>query len=297
MSHPIISAAEPVAAISLLSWSAEPAVILPVVAAATIYWRGFTTCARRMPARFGPRQVTAFLGGLATLVIALCSPIDPLSQQLLSAHMVQHLLLMLVAPPLLWLGAPVAPLLLGLPRPIRHAVARALAVPPIRHGLVMLTHPATSLAAFIITFWVWHVPALYELALTSDLWHHVEHICFVSAALFFWRPVVLAWPARSPWPRFGMIPYLIMADFQNTVLSALLAFSDHVIYPFYGTLAGRGGLSPLDDQAIAGAIMWAPGSVPFLLPILCLVVRALAAPSPEDEPRAIAVESEGQPVR
>ena len=286
MSHPA-AIGEPSAAISMLSWSFEPAVIVPVLAAATIYWRGWTTCADRMPSRFGARRPVAFMAGLASLVLALCSPIDALSSSLLQAHMVQHLLLMLIAPPLLWLGAPVAPLLLGLPRPVRRAAARGLATAPVRRLLAILANPAVSLAAFIITFWIWHVPTLYELALSSDLWHHFEHAAFLSASLLFWRPVVLAWPARSAWPRLAMIPYLIVADFQNTVLAALLAFSDHLIYPFYASVARPGGISALDDQAIAGAIMWLPGSIPFLLPVLCLVIAALAAPEPRSETRPV----------
>ena len=298
MSHPVATIAEPASAISLLSWSLEPAVTLSVVAAATIYWRGWATCARRMPERFGPRQVAAFMGGLVTLMLAVCSPIDALAGGLLWAHMIQHLLLMLVAPPLLWLGAPVAPLLLGMPRPIRRHAARMLAAPAVRRGLAMLANPAASLATFIIVFWVWHIPAPYDLALTSDLWHHVEHVCFVAAALLFWRPVVLAWPARSPWPRLAMIPYLIVADFQNTVLAAVLAFSDHIIYPSYAAGPRPDGLSALDDQAIAGAVMWLPGSIPFLLPVLCLVIRALVTPAEPSEPRkAIVAESAPHHVR
>lgn len=291
MSHPAAAVGESGTAISMLSWSFEPTVVVPVLAAATIYWRGWTTCARRMPSRFGARRPTAFMAGLACLLLALCSPIDALGPYLLQAHMVQHLLLMLVAPPLLWLGAPVAPLLLGLPRPVRSAVARGLAAAPVRRLLAILASPAVSLAAFIITFWIWHIPALYELARSSDVWHHVEHAAFLSTSLLFWHPVVLAWPARSPWPRLAMIPYLIVADFQNTVLAALLTFSDHVIYPSYQAVARPGGISALDDQAIAGAIMWILGSIPFLLPVLCLVIAALAAPAPRSEPPPRAVEA------
>src|SRR5207247_9482407 len=125
-----------------------------------------------------------------------------------------------------------------------------------------------------LSFWGWHVPALYDLALESHLWHHVEHACFLVSALLFWRPVILAWPSRMTWPRWTMIPYLGLAMFQSLPLAAILTFSDRVIYA---------GYSSLDDQALAGVIMWVPGSLPLLLPILRLVVE-LSSPVNVPEP-------------
>jgi cytochrome c oxidase assembly factor CtaG len=217
------------------------------------------------------------------LMLALCSPLDPLGHFLLQAHMIQHLLLMMVVPPLLWLGAPVAPILLGLPRPLRRAVARGLAARPVRQLTAVVGHPAFGLVAFSVAFWLWHLPVLYDLALGSDAWHPVEHVCFLATALLYWRPVILAWPARSPWPRWTMIPYLVLGEFQNTALSAILAFSDRVIYPAYEAAPRLWGVSALEDQSIAGAIMWVPGSMAFLLPVLWLVLTAVTGP--KDAPR------------
>ena len=275
MSHPIAAVAP---AVGLASWSFEPAVTVPALAAAAFYWRGFTVLSLRMPERFGAWRPVAFLAGLALLALALCSPLDPLGHFLLQAHMIQHLLLMLVVPPLLWLGAPVAPILLGMPQPLRRAVARGLAARPVRRATAVLGHPAFGWIAFIAAFWLWHFPALYDLALGSDAWHRVEHLCFLATALLFWRPVILAWPARSPWPRWAMIPYLVLGELQNTLLSAILAFSDRVIYPAYEAGPRLWGVSALEDQSIAGAIMWVPGSLAFLLPLLWLVLTAVAAP-------------------
>src|SRR5262249_61752944 len=127
---------------------------------------------------------------------------------------------------------------------------------------------------FIAAFWIWHLPGAYDLALRSGAWHHVEHASFFLGGLIFWRPVILAWPARETWPRWVMIVYLLLAETQNTLLSAILTFSDRVIYPFYATAAaGRpAGLSPLEDQAIAGVIMWVPGSLAFAVPMLWLLI-------------------------
>ena len=255
----------------------EPAVLVPVVAVAALYLRGWMTVSRRMPVRFGPHQAIAFLTGLGIVLLASSTLFDASGHRLLWAHMIQHMLLMLVAPPFLWMGAPVAPILLGLPRTVRGAVARGLAWRPIRWLSGLLTHPAISWIAFVVMFWGWHVPALYELALEADLWHHVEHACFLGAALLFWRPVILPWPARSPWPRWAMIPYLVLADLQNSVLAAIFTFSDRVIYPAYAAIPRTSG-SALEDQALAGVIMWVPGSVLFFVPVLWLVVTALLPP-------------------
>jgi cytochrome c oxidase assembly factor CtaG len=177
------------------------------------------------------------------------------------------MLLMVVVAPLLWMGAPETPLLVGLPRPIRR-VALVLTNRPTARALTRwILHPAVGWTAFALGFWVWHAPALYNLALESHLWHHVEHACFLGSALLFWRPVILAWPARAIWPRWAMIPYLGLAMFQSMPLAAILTFADRVIYR---------GYSSLDDQALAGAIMWLPGSFPLLIPVLRLSVELSA---------------------
>ncbi len=262
----------------LLAWSLEPLVVLPVLVAAALYLRGWKTLSRRMPERFGPQRPIVFMSGLASTMIALMSPLDALSPLLLQAHMTQHMLLMLVAPPLLWMGAPIAPLLFGLPRPVRRVVTRALAVPRIRQLGHVFADPVVSWAAFVVAFWAWHVPALYDLALRSDVWHDVEHACFFATAILFWRPVILPWPARSSWPGWAMIPYLVLADLQNSALAAILTFSDRVIYPAYDVVPRLWGLSALQDQQIAGVIMWVPGSLAFLLPAIWLLATALATP-------------------
>ena len=246
------------------AWPVEPALSVPVVIAAAAYLRGWRRLRRRLARRVAARHALVFLAGLATMLLALASPVETLTHRWLSAHMVQHLLLMVVVAPLLWMGLPVAPLLVGMPRWLRGLVL-ALTNSPLGLRLTRgLLHPSVGWTAFALGFWVWHAPALYDLALESDRWHHVEHACFLLSALLFWRPVILAWPARMPWPRWTMIPYLGLAMFQGLPLAAILTFSDRVIYA---------GYSSLDDQALAGVIMWVPGSLPLLLPILRLIVE------------------------
>ena len=242
----------------------EPSVAVPLTLAAVVYLRGWSRVRRRLGRRVRSRHAVLFMAGLTTLLLALSAPIETLAERWLSAHMVQHMLLMVVGAPLFWMGAPVVPLFVGSPRPIRGAVLRLVNRPGARRLTRWILHPGVAWSAFAISFWGWHAPALYDLALESDLWHHVEHACFIGSALLFWRPVILAWPTRAIWPRWSMIPYLGLAMFQSMPLAAILTFSDRVIYH---------GYSSLDDQALAGAIMWLPGSFPLLIPLLRLSVE------------------------
>jgi cytochrome c oxidase assembly factor CtaG len=260
------------------AWPQVEPMLGAVLVAGAIYARGWRALSGRTPLRFGWGRLAAFLGGLGVIALAVASPLDALAGQRLSAHMTQHQLLMMVAPPLLWLGAPVAPMLLGLPGWIRRAVAARLASHPVRTIADVIAHPAFGGLSFTVAFWAWHTPRLYELALRSHAWHHLEHACFFATAMLFWRPVILAWPARSPWPRWTMIPYLLVADLQNTVLAAILTFSDRVIYPAYATIPRAGIISALEDQSIAGVIMWVPGSLVFLVAAVWLVMGALNGP-------------------
>ena len=251
------------------AWLVEPSVSLPVVVTAAVYLRGWSLVRRRLAPRIDARHAVVFLSALAIMMLALSPPLEALAHRWLAAHMVQHMLLIVIVAPMLWMGAPVVPLLVGLPRSVRGMVLRALNGPGLRLLTRWLLHPAVGWIAFALGFWAWHAPALYDLALESDLWHHVEHTCFLVSALLFWRPVILAWPARMAWPRWTMIPYLGLAMFQSLPLATILTFSDRVIYA---------GHSSVDDQALAGLIMWVPGSLPLLLWILRLIVELSSRP-------------------
>ena len=260
----------------LRSWPFDPWLILALTVSAGVYLRGWFVLQRRDPRRWRARQPVAFFGGLAALFLALGSPIEPFSGLLLQVHMLQHMLLMMVAPPLLWLGAPYLPMLRGLPGPIRTVwVAPVVGRPLLRRVAATVTQPFLALPLFVATTWAWHIPAIYAVALRSSGWHYVQHVCFFTAALLFWYPVVLPFPSRPAWSSWLLVPYLIVADLQNTVLAALLTFSDKVLYAHYNDVPRIAGLSALDDQAAAGVIMWVPGSVAFLLPLFCISIRLL----------------------
>ncbi len=268
----------PVLDAALRSWPADPWLWAGLAAAAVVYWRGWRVYHRRDPDRWGYGRLAAFLGGLAAVLLALGSPVEPFAGLLLSVHMAQHLLLVMVAPPLLWLGTPLLPIVRGLPEPVRTYWAGPLLRDPwLRRLAAGLTHPVPALLLLVVTTWAWHAPAAYELALRSPGWHYAQHACFLLAGLVFWFPVVRPYPARPRWPVWLLVPLLLFADLSNTVLSAVLTFSDVVLYPHYAAVPRLGGGSALDDQAAAGALMWVPGSVAYLLPLFALVVRLLSA--------------------
>ena len=260
----------------LCSWPFDPWLLVALAFSAADYFRGWLYLHRRDARRWGPGRLYAFLAGLATIYLALASPIEPFASLLLQVHMVQHLLLLMAAPPLLWLGAPLLPLLRGLPRPVRtYWIAPLFRSAFLRTLFGRLTHPAAALAVFTAASWGWHVPALYELALRSPGWHYLQHACFLGAGLLFWYPVVRPYPTRPRWPLGLLFPYLILADLQNTVLSALLTFADRVLYPYYTTVPRLAGQSVLADQSAAGVLMWVPGSAVFLLPLFWIGVEFL----------------------
>jgi len=247
---------------------------IAILAAAGVYVRGWIRLSQRMPGGHPAARLAAFLAGLAIALLAVSSPLHSLAGRLLQAHMVQHMLLIMVAPSLLWLGAPWAPMLLGLPRPFRLAAAAILGAAPLRRLGRALASPGLAWVSFSAVLWAWHTPMLYDLALRSDLWHHIEHACFGAAGLLFWRPVIVPWPARPIWSRWAMVAYLLLADAQNTALAAVLTFSDRVIYSAYESAPRVWAISALEDQSVAGVIMWVPGSAMFLVAVAWVLVGA-----------------------
>ncbi|HVQ76163.1 MAG TPA: cytochrome c oxidase assembly protein [Candidatus Binatia bacterium] len=266
---------------TLAAWSADPWVVAPLAAATALYLRGWWQLHRRAPHRFGGSRLAAFLAGVGAVALALESPLHGLAGSLLMAHMVQHLLLLMVAPPLLWLGAPLVPVLRGLPRRVVISwVGPALRAPQLRALVRGLAHPAVAWLAFTGGAVVWHLPGPYQGALASEAWHHVQHACFLASGLLFWWMILSPWPARAAGPGWALVVALLLADVQNTLLSAWLTFSDRVVYPAYAEVARPWGIAALRDQAAAGVLMWIPGSIAFLIPAAWLVVRALSPRGP-----------------
>jgi cytochrome c oxidase assembly factor CtaG len=267
---------------ALRRWDLNHAVVWLLPAVTVLYARGFCRAHRQMPERYPLWRLAAFWGGTATLFVAIASPLDALGELLLHLHMTQHMLLLMVAPPLIWLGQPIVPLLRGIPpRLAARTFGGLFSSRLLRSVGRAITHPAFCWSAFAVTVIVWHLPTFYELGLHSEAWHSVQHGCFLSASLLFWWPVIGVWPSHARWPRWTAIPYLVTADLINTALSAVLTFSTHVLYTSYANGPRILNLSALDDQALAGVIMWVPGSIAFLLPAIVLAVRLF-----EPQPRA-----------
>jgi cytochrome c oxidase assembly factor CtaG/ferredoxin len=264
-------------ALALSSWRWEPAFLAALLVFAFLYWRGWRLLHREQPDRYPAARLASFQSGLLIIGLAICSPLDAFANLLLQVHMIQHLLLLMVAPPLLWLGQPVPAFARSLPAPLFRAVfAPFLKSPALRNCGAFLVHPIVAWLLFQLVLVSWHVPYLFELSLSDPGWHQIEHISFLSTALLFWWPVIPVWPSKPPWPRAAFIVYLLAADLVNTALSAFFAFSGGVLYASYRNGPHLFGISAADDQVAAGVIMWVPGSLAYLIPALLIATRFIS---------------------
>ena len=253
----------------VLGWTWEPGVTIALAAAAV----GWLALVRRVD-RAHPRnpvpghRTAAWMAGLATLAVALLSGIARYDTTLFSVHMVQHILLTLVAPPLLALAAPITLLL----RASSPAVRRRWILPVLHSRVVRLVaFPVVAWGVFAAVMWASHFSPLFDAALENPLVHELEHALYLGAGLLFWWPAVAADP--GPWrmshPVRAMYVFLQMP--QNTFLAVALLSAPAPLYEHYVTLDRAWGPTPLEDQQAAAGIMWFVGDLLFLLPIMALV--------------------------
>ena len=226
----------------------------------------WTWCASRRaePSASSARHLLAFFLGLAFLWLGMASPIAHLDQGHLTGHMIQHLLIMTLAAPLLLLGEPF----------------QARSTSP-----WSAPHPVLCWLAGTGVVLAWHVPVVFAFGMR---WHGFQHVTFLVAGLLFWLPVLRPRPTVSHWPRWSIPLYLFLATLPCDGLSAFLAFCGHVVYPQYGAMPAGctmhlGGLSPLEDQARAGALMWFWVTIAYLVPA-ALVTIQLLSPSQSSRP-------------
>jgi len=270
------------------SWSLPMPVTFLLVVVALVYLRGWCQLRDALPKVLPVWPLGAFLGGLLSLWAAVGSPLAALDHQRLVLHMVQHLLLMTVAAPLILLGAPVITFLYVLPRRLVASVLKPiLRCPPVRGIARMVTHPVFCWLASTATVIGWHVPALFALGMRSAGWHATEHASFLAAGLLFWWPVVQPWPNLANWPRWGIPLYLFLAALPCDALSAFLTFCDRVVYPHYLSANRLYDMSPLGDQECAGALMWVWVTFAYLAPAAVVTIQMLSPPR-----RASKLESE-----
>jgi putative membrane protein len=239
---------------------------------------------------FSGGRLTAFLAGLGAVWVALGSRLAAFDDVSLSVHMIQHLLLMSVAPALVLLAAPALPLLHGVPQ----AFARKIVGPVLRWRVIQdlgsfLTHPAVAWLIAVFTLIVWHIPQIFELALRHESLHKFEHLTFLLAGLIFWWPVIQPWPSNARWPRWAIPVYLFAATLPCDVLSGFLVFCDRVVYTSYLSVPGLFGISPLQDQERAAALMWVVVTLILMVPAVMITMQIL---SPEHAREATEIDSD-----
>jgi putative membrane protein len=195
--------------------------------------------------------------------------------------MMQHLLLMTIAPPLIWMGAPLMPMLHGLPQNfVQSILGPFLRWPAVQAVGRALSHPALCWLAAAAALVGWHIPAAFNMALQSEWLHVAEHVSFLAAGFLFWWPVIQPWPSVPVWPRWSILLYLFAATLPCDILSAYLTFCERVVYPAYLSAPRVFGLSALEDQECAGALMWTCVTIFFLIPAAQITLQLLS-PTPK----------------
>jgi cytochrome c oxidase assembly factor CtaG len=260
-------------------WTGDPALAW-VICVAVLYAIGGRHLPRSGPAATRRWRAAAFAAGLVVVVLALDSPLDDAADQLLWAHMVQHILLLMVAPPLLALARPWNRIWHGLPlewrRPLARAAVRGRALAPARAAAAVLAGGVASWLAFNLTLVAWHIPAAYDLTLRSPPVHALEHAMFFAVGLLFWTRVIDSPPWRSPLSAPVRALYLGSAMVVSWILAIVLAVAASPLYAPYAAEASRpGGITALGDQQLAAGVMWVPGSVPFTVALVVIAYQWL----------------------
>jgi cytochrome c oxidase assembly factor CtaG len=276
---------DPVLSAALRSWDFRIEVILILLVAGAVFVRGWWLLRQRTRRRAGENRwqagaswrPIAYLSGLLILGITLMSPIDVLSTQLFTMHMIQHVLLVMIIPPLILLANPMPFSLWGLPKEARRTVGGWFSRGSRLRGVLKSTTGAGFVwLAYVIVIWGWHDPNAYNLALENSLVHDIEHITFLLVSMLFWWHIIGAGPrihrSLSPAARFG---FTLSAIPPIMIAGVAIVFAIEPIYPYYAALPRLWGISTLQDQRIAGIIMWVPGSMMYMIAALILVARWL----------------------
>jgi putative membrane protein len=260
------------------AWSFEPAVMVALALAAGLYWQGVASLRRSAGTGRGVRrwEIAAFIAGWLTVAVALLSPLHRLGGILFSAHMAQHELLMVAAAPLLVLGRPLVLFLWAFPLTWRRTLGSWSTVPPVRSSWNWLSRPSTAWTLQAVAIWMWHIPALFQATLRSEVVHSLQHLGFLGSALLFWWALLRGREGRLGVP--AAVLYLFTTAVHTSLLGALLTFSTRVWYPLYGAGSGTWGLTPTEDQQLAGLIMWVPAGLGYLIAALAIAWSWLREP-------------------
>jgi putative membrane protein len=261
----------PVAPSELWSASlADPVVVAALALAVALYHYGLAHMGRLRQA-LGRGSVVCFDGGMAALAVALASPLDAAAASIFSAHMVQHMVLMVVAAPLLVCGRPGLVLTAALPARPRRLVRRVGTGARMRRIVRTLFHPIVVWALATLTLWAWHLPALYETAVTHDLVHVLEHATLLGTAAAVWGVALGRVRDPVPVPAAGLL--LLATALQSGALGAVLALARAPLYTVHAAMAHQWGLSVLEDQQLAGVLMWMPAGLVYVGVTAVLLVR------------------------
>ena len=266
------------------SWTVPIPVTFVTILVAIFYLRGWLHLRLAAANAIPSWRAASFLVGVFLIWLAVGSPLALLDERLLTAHMAQHLLLMTVAPALILMGAPVMPMLHGLPRQfVQSVLGPVLHWPLVLSVGRVLSQPAVCWLSATAALVGWHVPGVFNVALQSEGWHIAEHSSFLAAGFLFWWPVIQPWPSVPVWSRWSILLYLFSATLPCDILSAYLTFCDHVVYPAYLDSPRLFGLSALEDQQCAGALMWTCVTLLYLVPAAQITLSMLAPNSKRDE--------------
>jgi len=269
LAHGAVPAEPPDLGTLLLGWHFEPTVAVPLLLAAVGWLALVRRIGRLHPATPVPAvRTVAFLGGLAAIAVALMSGIERYDTTLFSVHMIQHLLLILVAPPLMAFAAPITQVLRASSARVRNRVLL-----PILHSTVVsvVAHPVVAWLTFGLVLWVSHFSPLFNIALEDPGAHQLEHAAYLGSALLFWWPVVGLDPAPRRMGFPARLLYLMLQLPLNSFLGMAILFADAPLYEHYATLGSPYGITPLADQQLAGGIMWLAGDIGFIGAVLGLV--------------------------
>ena len=253
--------------------SFSPMIVLFLVLTAFLYFRGWLCLRRTSPVLFPVWSLVTFLSGLLVLLLAVSSPLGVLDHQLLTAHMVKHLLLMVVAAPLILFGKG-QPILRGLPNWFTH----------ISLFTTRLRSLWGSLSGNSIFCWLagtttviaWHIPYFFQLGLSSRAWHTIEDASFLCAGLLFWKPIITRQANGANTAQWLLVLYLFLATVPCDILSAFLSFCGRVLYPHYLSTSQTFSLSALQDQECAGALMWVTVTFAYLIPAVLITANILS---------------------
>jgi len=264
----------------LSAWSLEPGPLIDLALGTALYAGGYWRLRRKADGRVKPPlwRVGCYAAGIVSLALAFFSPLETYDDRYFFVHMLQHLLIGWVAPPLLLLGAPLVPALWALPHPVRRRLGSLFRREQLLWRLgAGLTTPYLALTIFLFVVAVWHVPSFFDAAQGHTVIHDLEHLTFFVAGLLYWWPVVQ--PGRGNHrlaPMSGGLLYLLASATEGGLIGGIFTFSDRVIYSFYLQPASSVGLTPLADQHLAGIVMWLIGGLIDALAAFILIGSYLA---------------------